>query len=809
MPDEILQPDSTEVDFETLRELQHVPIVDNLRKYGGFTPHPDERVRRNSMRGMDYVTKLLKDNHLASALETRANNALVPGYAIDEVNGDEDGAEFIRYCLKNTDRPFIQILKTIQVNASSYGFEVAQRIWKQIEDGPYKGKWMIGTLKPIPAELVKFDHDEAGAIAPDGIVIAPSPFGSPAEMRFRRTLFLHAIWGNTYNPYGQSLALATDFWVWAKELTSKFRMVYQERFGSPLTIAELTRQIKRGSKEWNDLIQLLTDLQNNSIAVVPQGITLKLLETIRNGDLDFDNCYDRGNKEISKRVLGSTATTEGASRGQAGGYAQSKVMGGTTDNYAWIDALWLENIAQRQIIDMIWFMNYDYSQPAPQIRILDDDFARTIALSNAYVQLAQAGAEIPISHVYRELKIPPPQNGEPVLIPQSVASPIGIDNKIYRAALPAVVGLQTRNGKFAATQPDRDQTLTAIEADSFDLLATEVKNLFEAAIQAAEALKEGEPISTVEGLWPAPNIENLRVTLSRGLWQHYLTGKFFATREIESKLRTDETVPGADDAVPTLSEKFKSLFKSPSASSGQRKGGKSTPLAQKFRAKLRPSPVYGRMRRGPAFAEDPNLPQSLLAAAESLAHIGQTIPVTAAEVQAVADFYKQLGQSVAGLIETDVQTIFEKLALSQKNGWSTREFVDAIRAEGIKYAGDVFGRVTTGIELTGHHVETVYRNHMMRAFSDGKDSLANDAEIGDIVSGFKYVATDDDRTRPLHATLDGVSLPKDHPAWSYLKPPIFHNCRCDRELVTIFDLERGHEWTPDDQLPPYDSKNFF
>ena len=784
--------------------------MDQLRRYGGFSPHPDERIRRSGARGMEYVTKLLKDNHLDSVIETRANNALVPGVKIEAVNGDEDGAEFMRYCIRNMDKPFIDVLKSILMNTAAYGFELQQRVWKQIEYGPYAGMWTVGTMKPIPAELVKFDHDESGAVKPNGIVIHPSPFATGDDLRFHRNLFLHTIWGNTYNPYGKSLALACDFWVWAKELSSKFRLVYQERFGSPLTLAELNRQIKPRSPEWNDLVNLLSDLQNNSVAVVPQGIVIKLLEAVRSGDLDYDNLFDRGNKEISKKVLGSTGTTEGASRGQAGGYAQSRVMGGTTDNYAWIDALWIEDVAQRQIIDMIWYMNFDYDRPAPRLKVLDDDYARQVAMSNIFLQLAQSGAEIPMSHVLRELNIPQAQNGEPILRPQSIASPGGVDNQLFRARplpspIPAVVGLQTRNGHYAATlETERTQALDAIEADSFALIATDVKNLFEQAIQAAEALPEGQPVASVEGLWPSPDVENLRVTLSRGLWQHYLTGKWFATREIESNLPAEDTVPGADAAVPTLTEKFKALIRRAVRPAPP----ESAKLAQKFRARLASSPIPP----PPSFAADPNLPLALLSAAESLKTLGQTIPVTESEVEAVANFYKELGQSVAGLIETDVRTIFEKLALGQKNGWSTREFVEAIRNEGLKYAGDLLAAApAAGAPMAANHIETVYRNHMMRAFSDGKDSLAADPEVGDIIAGWTYVATDDDRTRLLHAALDGVSMPKDkwEGEFKYLRPPIFHNCRCDREVVTIFDVENGHQWTDESKLPAYDPKNFF
>lgn len=730
---ELETPAPDQLDLESLQAVLAVPIADSLRKFGGYTPHPDHRVRGYGERGSGYITKLLKDNHLKSCLQTRANNALVPGFKIEAVNGDEEGAEFIRYCLKNTDRPFIQSLRGIFVQAAAYGNHVAQRIWKQIESGPHRGAWTISALKPITPELVKFDHDETGKIQPDGIVIYPSPvtLGS-SEMRFPRTHFMHAVWGYTYNPYGESLALECDFWVWAKDLLAKFRLVAGEKFGSPTTQAKLSRQIKKGSQEWLDLVALMTDLQNNSVAIVPPGIVIELLQANRSGDLDYDNAYDRGNKEISKAVLGSTATTEGASRGQAGGYSQAKVMGDTTDNYAWTDAIWVEGIVQRQIIEPIWYLNNGYDKPAPVFKILDDDYARMVAVSNIIMSLVQAGAQIPQRWVFEQLGIPLPLPGELLLQPAaSPASPPGLDNNLFRAQHKPAVPVSARfSGSRATSIPERDKILDSIDQIALPVLSAQLKSFFESALQAVTTLPEGQPLSRVDKL--PLDTQPLSAALSQALWSCFLSGKKLAAAELKDRF---------------------------------------TPKT---------------------FAAEPEL------------------PFTAEELAAITEYYRELGVSIAGLLEEDVQVIYQKLALAQKNGWSVREFQNAVKEAALNYAGDVLS-AAQGEPVSMAHAELIYRNHMMRAFSDGKDALAADPEIGDIIAGWTFVSTQDDRVRPLHQDLDGVSLPVElwNGKYSYLKPPVFHNCRCDRQIVTKFDLEMGHKWTDESKLPAYDPEHFF
>lgn len=93
---------------------------------------------------------------------------------------------------------------------------------------------------------------------------------------------------------------------------------------------------------------------------------------------------------------------------------------------------------------------------------------------------------------------------------------------------------------------------------------------------------------------------------------------------------------------------------------------------------------------------------------------------------------------------------------------------------------------------------------MMLQFADAKDADASDPEIGDIIWGWEFIATQDDATCDLCNSFNGIRLPKHHPFWKYGRPPIRRKCRCDREVITILDVERGDANQTPEHLVPKD-----
>lgn len=83
-------------------------------------------------------------------------------------------------------------------------------------------------------------------------------------------------------------------------------------------------------------------------------------------------------------------------------------------------------------------------------------------------------------------------------------------------------------------------------------------------------------------------------------------------------------------------------------------------------------------------------------------------------------------------------------------------------------------------------LETIFRTQTQIAFSAGKYRAERGTpHIEKELWGYKYVTAGDDRVRPTHDALEGVTLPKDHPFWTMFYPPNGWNCRC--QAIPLFE----------------------
>lgn len=93
-------------------------------------------------------------------------------------------------------------------------------------------------------------------------------------------------------------------------------------------------------------------------------------------------------------------------------------------------------------------------------------------------------------------------------------------------------------------------------------------------------------------------------------------------------------------------------------------------------------------------------------------------------------------------------------------------------------------------------VEVTNRTLTNVGYGMGERAAYEDPTIADIIWGFRYVATHDDRARPNHLALDGTTLPKNHPWWSSHWPGAWDwQCRCTHEIVYADEQ-------PTSQTPP-------
>lgn len=160
---------------------------------------------------------------------------------------------------------------------------------------------------------------------------------------------------------------------------------------------------------------------------------------------------------------------------------------------------------------------------------------------------------------------------------------------------------------------------------------------------------------------------------------------------------------------------------------------------------------------------------------------GDTFDLAAASLQKLLGFSERELDSIQRQFHTDVVRVTAQL--SGKIERQLRSEVNQIQLEGLHVAegkkrlGEAF-KAAGIVPENSFTLESIVRTQTMLAYGAGKANVESDPAIQEILWGYKYVTVGDDRVRPTHAAMDGVTLPKDDPFWDVNYPPCGWACRC-------------------------------
>lgn len=215
-------------------------------------------------------------------------------------------------------------------------------------------------------------------------------------------------------------------------------------------------------------------------------------------------------------------------------------------------------------------------------------------------------------------------------------------------------------------------------------------------------------------------------------------------------------------------------------------------IVQGLRAQLQDGMLAAYMlgkKRSEMFAEGNTkaIPLSLSVYASALRILKKRIEIPSGDLSKLQSKIKSTALKVLNDVSDNVE---EKL----------RDTVGGLLEEGahVKEATQTLDEAFDALGLTkknNFQLETVFRTQTALTFSAGRWQADQDEAIQEILWGYKYVTVGDDRVRPEHEELDGVTLPKDDPFWDTFWPPNGWNCRC--QAIPIFE-ERKEVQSPDD-----------
>ncbi|MCL6630869.1 MAG: DUF935 domain-containing protein, partial [Armatimonadetes bacterium] len=101
----------------------------------------------------------------------------------------------------------------------------------------------------------------------------------------------------------------------------RFWNIYLEKFGMPTAKGAYRRGMPKNQQD--ELLRVLDKIQQETAIVVPEDVTVELLEAHRGGEAGYLAAIDFHNKQIAKAILGQTLTSDEGTR--VGSLALAKV----------------------------------------------------------------------------------------------------------------------------------------------------------------------------------------------------------------------------------------------------------------------------------------------------------------------------------------------------------------------------------------------------------------------------------------------------------------------------------------------------
>lgn len=299
------------------------PVMDELasasndgRGDGGFMTEllePDDSVLKARGGDIKIYAPVSRDDQVKTTFGTRRAAVTAREWYVEaggEEKADQDAAEHLRENLAaiNFDAATDKMLFGI-----FHGYAVAEIMW-----GERDGKVVMDKIQV--RDRARFGFGKRGELR-----LKKQGGMSTQEMPDRKFWTFSVGADHDDNPYGLGLAHWLYWPVFFKRGGMKSWLKFLDKFGQPTAKGSYPKNATQTEKD--ALLQAARAIQKDAAVIMPEGMTLELIEATRRGTADYGELYDRMNAAISKVVLGQTLTTEQGDKGaRALGQVHQDVM---------------------------------------------------------------------------------------------------------------------------------------------------------------------------------------------------------------------------------------------------------------------------------------------------------------------------------------------------------------------------------------------------------------------------------------------------------------------------------------------------
>jgi phage gp29-like protein len=348
-----------------------------------------------------------RDPHYLGVLGTRRRSVTGLDITVEDASGDpidKEAAELVRQWLKRDElaEEMFDILDAI-----GKGYSGTEIIWDRS-----MGQWSIARLEWVDPRFFRFDRTTLRRpllVEEDGTESELEPFK-----------FIWAqIKAKSGIPTRAGLA-RTCMWPYLfKKFTERDWAIFTQTYGQPL---RLGRYPAGSSEEDQDtLMRAVSDIAGDCAAIIPEGMAIEFIQSgnvSASSDL-YERRADWLDKQVSKAVLGQTATTDA----EVGGLGSGKEHRLVQEDIERADAVALAAVINRDLVRPLVAMNFPGHDRFPRVTIARPEAEDVTAWMGNVETAVSLGLPVAEDDVYSKLGLRRPSAGATILgRPQSASA---------------------------------------------------------------------------------------------------------------------------------------------------------------------------------------------------------------------------------------------------------------------------------------------------------------------------------------------------------------------------------------------------
>ena len=460
-----------------------------------------------------------KDTHLYSTLQTRKNAVLGLDYDLipwSESAGDKKIRDFCSDCLFNLATLEESLLDLL--DALGKGYALSEITW-----GFDGGKAVIECFNWIHAKKAVFYELGVGmwAKSPEvpRVMTEAEPIRGEAMPPFK--LVYHRYKARSGYDTRAGLLRVCAWMYLFKNYGIKDWVSFAEVFGMPLRLGKYEAGADQATKD--ALLAAVQSLGSDAAGIISKSTEIEFIESAKNAAAN--NIHETlalfCDRQMSKAILGQTATTEGTPGKLGNEEAQNEVRHDLLKS----DAEALAGTIRHQIIRPLVGYNFGWDKPLPWFKFFHEEPEDLKTLMEVYKGAVSIGFRPSVEHISERFKIPLPKEGETLVSP--VEDPQGGPPPQARQVESRLIAAVNRPPAFTPEQ-EAIEGLIRRSALSAASVFTVNEALIVEAVRASSSYEEA--MQRILECYPGLKMDDVSASLEAAILNADIFGKW-AVRE--------------------------------------------------------------------------------------------------------------------------------------------------------------------------------------------------------------------------------------------------------------------------------------